>query len=341
MEVRLDESTWDANRALSSCDDAACYRSICAGEREAGEPDERQHWALPHHYPGKEANAAGVAAARQRFAQTQGLQNREAARRHLFETHRLPSDEASGDPDGDFRDRREDLVRAVFPGTEVRVGSEDDKPLLHVTFARFNEWTEIDSVFEGRFMERVAPGAFTESFETLTPKPLFQHGRDPELGDKVLAAPVRAWEDDEGGHLEGPLFPSVPPLIVDGLRAGAYGASFRFSVNGEDVNRRPGRSDHNPEGLPERTITAAVVPEAGPVTFPAYAGATAGVRSLTDELTFATFTTDPKRLAAVIGYIRGTDEPVAPPASPKQTAAAVPERKFRSREDYLSWLSKS
>jgi len=44
----------------------------------------------------------------------------------------------------------------------------------------------------------------------------------------------------------------------------------------------PSRSTFNPDGIPERTITEAQVMEFGPVTFPAYSRATAGVRSLTD-----------------------------------------------------------
>jgi hypothetical protein len=50
----------------------------------------------------------------------------------------------------------------------------------------------------------------------------------------------------------------------------------------EDLDQKPGRSTYNPKALPERTIREAKVMEFGPVTFPAYEGATAGVRSLTD-----------------------------------------------------------
>jgi hypothetical protein len=84
---------------MSSATTAADYRAICAGERSTGEPSERQHWALPHHKsPGSPANAAGVRAARARLGQTEGLTNAEAARRHLFEVHKLPSETASADP---------------------------------------------------------------------------------------------------------------------------------------------------------------------------------------------------------------------------------------------------
>lgn len=70
---------------------------------------------------------------------------------------------------------------------------------------------------------------------------------------------------------------------MDGLKDGAYGSSFRFKVMKEDVDKNPDASDVNPGRLPERTITEVRLMEFGPVTFPAYEGATAGVRSLTDR----------------------------------------------------------
>jgi phage head maturation protease len=82
--VAVDNSEWDGNAAMSSAKTAADYRAICAGERSVGDPDERQHWALPHHKsPGAPPNAGGVRAALQRFSQTEGLKNAGAARSHL------------------------------------------------------------------------------------------------------------------------------------------------------------------------------------------------------------------------------------------------------------------
>ena len=237
-----------------------------------------------------------------------------------------------------------DLYRAMAPsGEHFELREQGGTSTLVGHFARFNEWTEIDSWFEGRFMEQIAPGAFLESFEARTPKITFNHGRDPELGDKLLGAPVTVREDDIGGAYEAPLFGGVPPLLVDGLRAGAYGSSFRFGVDDEEIVHKPEVSDHNPEGLPERTIVKASVFEVGPVTFPAYANATAGVRSLTDEFRPAAETVAelaknrPGELARMIQEAL-KDAGVKPEPAP--TPAPI-VRRFRTREEFLTWITQN
>lgn len=178
---------------------------------------------------------------------------------------------------------RTDLVRAEPVGIEIRE-SKDGTPLLVGRFAAYNEWTEIDSAWEGHFMERLAKGSLAKTIAENghRMKVLLNHGKDV-LGDQVLGK-IRSLEDTaRGGEYEVELFRGIPDLVLDGLRAGVYGASFRFSVLQEKFNRDAEPSDYNPQGLPERTIQEAKVSEFGPVTFPAYAGATAGVRSLTDK----------------------------------------------------------
>lgn len=153
-------------------------------------------------------------------------------------------------------------------------------------FGVVNEWVRIDGEGPRPFMERIAPGAFMRTIAEDGPRGskrircLFQHGTDPQLGNKPLG-PVRHLEEDQkGASYEVPLHDtSNNRQILPGLRAGEYGASFRFRVGREAVDQNPPRSSHNPDGIEERTVLEVRVREFGPVTFPAYAGATAEVRS--------------------------------------------------------------
>ncbi len=210
---------------------------------------------------------------------------------------RRPADAATnGQKDG--RPPREDLFRATYPGVEFREATDGEAPVLTGHFAVFNEWTEIDSMWEGRFMERISPGAFRKTFKEAKDsiRVLFQHGRDPQVGDKPLAKITDLREDGTGAFYEAEMLDTAYNQdILPGLEAGLYGASFRFRVLKEEFDEKAKRSSYNPEGLPERTITEAAVSEFGPVTFPAYAGATAGVRSLTDRYKFGE---EPERDAA-------------------------------------------
>jgi HK97 family phage prohead protease len=209
------------------------------------------------------------------------------------------------------RPPRDSLVRAVRTGTDLRLADTGSKtpPMLVGHFAVFNRWTEIHSWVEGHFLERIAPGAFKKTFKEQGNRlrVLLEHGQDPEIGNKPIAEPLVVREDEEGAYYEARLFDGLPPLVLDGLRAGQYGASFRFSVVAEDFNRKPGESEHNPDGLPERTIREARVAEFGPVTFGAYDDATAAVRSLTHEFIIGAATNTPNRLQPVLAYLTQRD----------------------------------
>ena len=202
-------------------------------------------------------------------------------------------------------------LRAIFPGAELRDAEADGgMPTMTGHFAVFNQWTEINSVVEGRFMERIAPGAFARTFNNNRDKMrvTFQHGRDPQLGDKPLGPISELREDGKGAYYEVPLLDtSYNKDLLPALQAGLYGSSFRFNVLKDEwnPNSKSKVSATNPSGLPERTLTEVNVPEFGPVTFPAYSGASAGVRSLTDVYVLDQFTRDPERLAELIDSIPG------------------------------------
>jgi HK97 family phage prohead protease len=231
---------------------------------------------------------------------------------------------------------RENLIRAVMPGVEFRDAADDGEQLpdgvlgvLRVLFSPVGEWTEINSAWEGNFLERFASGSWRKTIRESAAKvrSLFQHGMDPQVGDKPLG-PIRTLlEDDErgGGYGEVDLIDtSYNRDLLPGLKAGLYGASHRFAAMRETWDDNPDPSEHNPKGLPERTIKEARLMEFGPVTFPAYEGASAGVRSLTDEFLMRCFERDPARLRAM--FEQATELRAEKPAEEQDQQDDAPSR---------------
>ncbi len=104
---------------------------------------------------------------------------------------------------------------------------------------------------------------------------------DPHIGPKPIGTITEVHEDSRGAYFTAQLFPVGYAMdLIPALATGQLGASFRFSVDDEELDSWPLGGDHNPTRLPERTIRAVSVREFGPVTFPAYAGATVGVGSV-------------------------------------------------------------
>lgn len=163
-----------------------------------------------------------------------------------------------------------------------------------VRFSRFDNWYEINSWWEGRFLERTSRGAFRKTMKERGPKgtgqivSLFDHGYDFYVGDKPLGRVDVLREDSDYAVLEADLFDTTYNRdLAPGLREGVYGSSFMFNVVKDEWNHDPGASDSNPDGLPERTIREVRLFEAGPVTWPANPEATSELnscRSDTDRL---------------------------------------------------------
>jgi HK97 family phage prohead protease len=224
--------------------------------------------------------------------------------------------------------QRDTVIRAFTPPVEFRSSDDlnDDLGqgyigLLRIRFSPVNEWTEINSAWEGRFMERFAPGAWKKTIKERATKirALFQHGQDPQIGDKPLGPFHRLEEDEGGGYAEVKLLDTTYNRdLIPGLKDGLYGASHRFGAVRAIEEERPERSEHNPHGIKEVTITEARLHELGPVTFGAYEGATSGMRSMTDEFILSCFRSDPDRLREM--FARATDL-AKPPASEQQDPA--------------------
>lgn len=185
------------------------------------------------------------------------------------------------------------VPRRDDPGAADPAATEDgDLGRVNVQFSPFNTPYEINSWWEGRFIEQTKPGAFRKTISeaqrsdgTFSTKMLFNHGSDLSIGDKPLAVPDRFAEvntsDYHGPELEGRLINTdynrdqIKPL----LEARALGSSFMFEVIREEWRNEPEPSATNPEGLPERDIMEVRAFEAGPVTWPASPTASASLRS--------------------------------------------------------------
>jgi HK97 family phage major capsid protein/HK97 family phage prohead protease len=199
-----------------------------------------------------------------------------------------------------------------------------DGPDTHVMeghFSAFGNWYEINSSFEGRFLERISPGAFRKTFQDDASrknagekiKVLLEHGHDPQVADKPLGVPRLLEEDEHGARYEVPLLDtSYVRDLRPALEAGAYGSSFRFRVLQDEWLEEPERSDSNPNGIPERTVKEVKVMEFGPTMFPANAESSAGLRSTTDEYYEGLKRRAPEQYEDALRSARGAREAAAP-----------------------------
>jgi len=187
------------------------------------------------------------------------------------------------------------VTRAVSAPVEAH---GEGMPTMTGRFSTFGDWYEVNSMIEGHFLERVGDRAFVKTIRESRDqmKVLYDHGQDPQIGNKILG-PIEDLRSDASYVV--PLFDtSYNRDLAPGLKAGVYGSSFRFTVEKDEWDHTPETSDHNPDGHPERTITEARVYEFGPVTFPANPNATAGVRSTTD--TFYQRSRDPEAFESLL-----------------------------------------
>lgn len=218
------------------------------------------------------------------------------------------------------------VLRAIAPADDT-AATDDGLGVMVVRFSVFDEWYEIDSFWEGEFLERMAKGAFKKTMRESgsSVKCLFNHGMDFNIGDKMLCMPEDLREDADAAVLEGNLFDtSYNRDLLPAIRAGAYGSSFMFRVVRDSWNKDPGVSDYNPKGIPERTIKEVRLFEAGPVTFPANPAATAGMRSATDAYYELVRSRDPQRyndLRSRVLALRTPTADAAQRAEPLDTSA--------------------
>jgi phage head maturation protease len=189
---------------------------------------------------------------------------------------------------------RSNLVRDYRVKQELRFASDGAVTELAGIFAEYNTPYEIFSMWEGEFVEIMAPGCFADTMahDVDSMRCLYDHGFDPFMGNKPIG-PIRSLMDSLAGpayvvpfldtdYNRGFLIPALEGRTISGEKLGSVlGASMRFESVEETWNYDVPMTSWNPRGLPVRTITKARVFEFGPVTFPANPGATAFARSRT------------------------------------------------------------
>lgn len=238
----------------------------------------------------------------------------------------------------------ENLFRGLA-GEPVELRADDGADAgttLFGHFARFDSWNEIDSWYEGRFLERVAKGAYRKTMREQRDRirVQFDHGYDTFVGSAALGPIETLREEEFGPYYEVPLLdtdynrdrilPMLQGRTMDGRIMGSQlGASYRFRVTKEEWVEPKKATDYNPERLAERTIREVVLYEFGPVVFPADPGATSGARSisLTDHYLErqAQRTGQAARAAQHLAQIAGAAAPAStapePPSEPPTSEA--------------------
>ncbi len=153
---------------------------------------------------------------------------------------------------------RSDLYRNV--PFEIRATEDTGDGLTLTGYAAvFNRSTMIDN-YEGRFEERIRPGAFKRSINAKMPVLQFEHGRHPLLGSMPLGQITKLREDEHGLYVEARLADNwlIQP-VRDAIASGAIdGMSFRFQVVRESI--QDGET-------PVRTLEEVKLLELGPVVF--------------------------------------------------------------------------
>jgi phage head maturation protease len=146
---------------------------------------------------------------------------------------------------------------------------------------------------------------------------MFQHGRDPFLGERPLGVVQVLREDSHGLYYEVDLVPTAGNReLLPLLEAGLLGASFRFTVLAELYDPKPQASSYNPSRLPTRTVTHVRLLEAGPVVFGQYEGASSGIKPALSSIDLAGNSTgsvaaskEPRRSTRRPSWYLGTDAP--------------------------------
>lgn len=164
--------------------------------------------------------------------------------------------------------------RSNGPAPELRAAGDGKQPTISGYAARY--YVPGDSTTEfllwENAVERIKPGAFDQALQSSDVRALFNHDPNYVLG-RNKSGTLQLASDDRGLSYE--ITPSNTTAYRDVAemlaRGDVSGSSFRFRVVDESWTKE--------NGLKVREIRSLELLDVGPVTFPAYEGASSSVRS--------------------------------------------------------------
>ncbi|VFB01488.1 HK97 family phage prohead protease [Nocardia cyriacigeorgica] len=170
--------------------------------------------------------------------------------------------------------------------------TQTDGRTLEGYAAVFDSQARIGNSVEGHFVETIKRGAFKKTLAERGSRVtmLWNHGKDPAVGQIPVGVYEELREDEHGLYVRGRLLDTQhADAVRQAIQAGAVrGMSVTFQVTDEmwhdsDGTRLHGdsiwRAMAKPGNLIQRTVTAVRLVEAGPVLTPAYEATSVGVRS--------------------------------------------------------------
>lgn len=205
---------------------------------------------------------------------------------------------------------------------QVIYRQEDGSDVIESKVVPYGEWIEVDSVFEGNFMERFAAGALKKTLQENISRirVYFEHGYSKLYDSQPIADLLRAWEEPDGARFSASLLDGIPDLLRSGIRKGLYGASIGARIVKVETNADAKPSDHNPKGLEERTYTEVQAHDFSLTPRPAYASTSVAMRSITDELAIERLVKDPERLLELLRAAVEEDPELPPQEEPVEEA---------------------
>lgn len=164
--------------------------------------------------------------------------------------------------------------RSLTVRPEVRAERDDGTIPVAGYAAKFNKLSQpLDDWWVGRFVEQIAPGAFTKTIAEHDIRLLINHNPDLVLS-RSTAGSLNLVEDGVGLAFDAEMTPTTYARdLATNMRAGNVDQmSFAFRVIQDDW-------DETDEGTPRRTLREVKLFDISVVTFPAYLDTEAALRS--------------------------------------------------------------